>query len=263
MVSPCLRRPSRMFDIEPPIAIRQRWYRCDTKFHVDMLAQLMNASAHDRYGVVLVSGNGGELWEVTAVETKLVRRIHVQVGKKHKKGGQSSARFGRLADEQRSRVVDRVVDDVKNQWWDGAKNKLRVEGLIVAGPGDVKLQAMATDEWKKWLRTSVLDVVNTNAVSIDEVMAKIHLESYRAKVELSWVKEFEEIMEQTPDLVVFGVEVSADSSSELHWSFGGDEEQCTRVAKTIEGKAALEKYGGRVGVRFRPVLLLTMVADTE
>lgn len=69
-------------------------YRCDNVFLTEAILRMFDND--DKYGFVVVDGNG-VLFGVLAGETaQVVHKLSVSLPRKHHKGGQSSVRFARL-----------------------------------------------------------------------------------------------------------------------------------------------------------------------
>jgi len=67
---------------------------------------------HDTFGFILVSGKEVMFYHKNQYETTLLKKESLHLFKQHKKGGQSAARFGRLAASRRERVVTAVMEMV-------------------------------------------------------------------------------------------------------------------------------------------------------
>ena len=88
-----------IYDFEPFKAINTTIYKCDNKFYVEELADLLE---HDSvYGFIIVDGNGALYATLQGNAKEIIHHFKVSLPKKHKKGGQSSVRFARLRVEKR------------------------------------------------------------------------------------------------------------------------------------------------------------------
>jgi peptide chain release factor subunit 1 len=94
-------------------------------------------------GVVVVDGGGCVIGVTNGVCRDVLRRIKVALPQKHSRGGQSAARFGRLADEARHVFVQRVVESVSSSFplstGTAADTGTEVTGLVVVGAAEMKV----------------------------------------------------------------------------------------------------------------------------
>lgn len=245
--------------------VTRGFYRCDTHYHVNTLLEML--ADHSVYGFVLVSGTEVLLYEVTSVETKLVKRIKVDVGKKHKKGGQSAPRFGRIADQRRDRVVDYAATLIWEQWFDGDMQTVTVKGLVVAGPAEMKGDLVEHELFQKYFLPVLIRITTLNKVDSDSIhelyeAVKCDLDNSAVTEEMKLVRDFEAIMCMKSELTVFGEKevrfylahgmlryVLASEAMEFG-DIHGPTAGIVQVLKTVGGKTELTKYGGVVGVKW-------------
>ncbi|GIQ85797.1 peptide chain release factor eRF1/aRF1, partial [Kipferlia bialata] len=79
---------------EPFRPINTFLYLCDNKFHTEALEELLNSD--EKFGFIIMDGSGTLFAEICGNNRQILQKITVQLPKKHNKGGQSSARFGRI-----------------------------------------------------------------------------------------------------------------------------------------------------------------------
>lgn len=95
--------------ISPPQPINKFYYRCDRYFHLDQYNDMFVIKPKGY--VVLADGNQCLIYEYSGVWKKLVHFDALLI-KRQKKGGQSSLRFSRLAEESRMHYITKVVDTI-------------------------------------------------------------------------------------------------------------------------------------------------------
>lgn len=122
------------FGIEPIKPINTSLYMCDSKFHVDDLLALFEDET--KYGFVVIDGHGTLFATLQGNVQTVIQSISVDLPKKHGRGGQSSARFGRLRVEKRLAYVKKVAEMVTGFFVTNSISN--VEGLVVAGHSDLK-----------------------------------------------------------------------------------------------------------------------------
>lgn len=121
-------------DFEPFKQLNQSMYRCDSRFHVEPLEDLL--VNNDTYGFIIIDGNGLLLATVTGNEKNVVHHFNVDLPKKHGRGGQSALRFSRLRDEARHNYLTKSNEMIKKYFT--KDNKPTVKGVLIAGIADFK-----------------------------------------------------------------------------------------------------------------------------
>ncbi|KAF5140878.1 peptide chain release factor subunit 1 [Vairimorpha ceranae] len=140
--------------IEPIKPVNTSLYMCDSKFHVDDLLALFEDEF--KYGVVVIDGQTTLFASLQGNVKTILQQIHVDLPKKHGRGGQSSVRFARLRVEKRLAYIKKVSEIISNLYL--TNNILNVEGIILAGQSDLK------NELSRILdtRIKVIKTVDTN-----------------------------------------------------------------------------------------------------
>jgi peptide chain release factor subunit 1 len=143
---------------EPIKAINKSLYRCDNKFHVDDL--ILSLSDDQKFGFIIVDGSGA-LYALLAGENKeILSKISVDLPKKHRKGGQSAQRFGRIRLEKRHRYLTKVSDLATQVF---ITNDLpNVDGLILAGSSVFKNDIIKNDLLDYRLRPLIKNIIDIN-----------------------------------------------------------------------------------------------------
>nr|AGE95401.1 peptide chain release factor subunit 1 [Encephalitozoon cuniculi] len=140
--------------IEPIKPVNTSLYMCDSKFHVDDLLALFEDEA--RYGFIVMDGHSTVFATLQGNVKTILQQIHVDLPKKHGRGGQSSVRFARLRVEKRNAYVKKVGEIAGNLFLTNCV--MNVEGLILAGQSDLKNElAQVLDS-----RIQVIKAVDTN-----------------------------------------------------------------------------------------------------
>lgn len=131
--------------IEPPAPLRKAVYLCGSSFATDEL--LAMCSVGTPVGVVVIDGSGCFIGVADGVRRTVVRRFAVDLPHKHSRGGQSAARFGRLADEARSAYVTRAVEALCAAFpvaaRCGAGPGSELTSLVVVGAAETKSRFVA------------------------------------------------------------------------------------------------------------------------
>ena len=118
----------------PPEPLRTKGYYCDSEFHLDDLDYLLKDN--NSYGYVVVDGSGAVFATVSGTNKIIHETFGVDLPKKHRKGGQSAARFGRLRLEAIQAYITKVAERINKHYISG--DSVNVDTIILAGCGDKK-----------------------------------------------------------------------------------------------------------------------------
>lgn len=123
-------------DLEPPRPIRTFVYRCDNRFHTEQLSHLLVDEGEDRYGFIVVDGNGTLFGLLQGSSRKVLHKFNVDLPNKHGRGGQSALRFDRIRLEKRHEYMRRVAELSTRFFIEN--NHPNVKGLVIAGSANLK-----------------------------------------------------------------------------------------------------------------------------
>jgi len=125
-----------MADVEPLRLLPHSVYKCDSRFHTEILhAQLAN---DERYGFMVVDGSCASFHLVIGDSRETIFKKEVQLPKKHGRGGQSQNRFARQRVEKRDWYTTDIASLATQHFIDPETNKVNVKGLIVSGSASLK-----------------------------------------------------------------------------------------------------------------------------
>jgi hypothetical protein len=185
--------------IEPHISLDIFYYNCGNKFKIDNVEKYISS-----YNGTIIFANGDECI-IYQIKDKFVKYKHLNANliKRHKKGGQSSLRFSRLAEESRQQYITHIIDYLNslqtagspnNNWIFGSgeildmifesKSKIYVE--IIRG-GFLDFNSKTIDDFSRWIR--YLDNSNPN----DKTNIKME----------NILKQFVSALDTEPDLLEF------------------------------------------------------------
>lgn len=146
------------YDFEPFKAIKTKMYKCDSKFHVGPLAELLESN--DKYGFIIMDGSSTLFGTLCGSDRAKLQMITVELPKKHRKGGQSSMRFGRLRLEARHNYIHKVADLSIQHF---ISNDLpNVKGLVLAGSAEFKEHLAKSDLFDKRLANIIIKTVDVS-----------------------------------------------------------------------------------------------------
>lgn len=95
-------------DIEPFKPVMSFRYRCEGRFHSDVLDYLLEDD--EKFGFIIVDGSGAVFATLVGAVKEIQQKLSVELPKKHNKGGQSSNRFARIREEKRAHYVVKIAE---------------------------------------------------------------------------------------------------------------------------------------------------------
>jgi len=193
----------QVWDIEPPVPIATRIYRCDKMFHLDILRDLCEAK--DFYGLVVMDARDSHVAVLKGKRIVPLTKIHSHIPGKQKAGGQSALRFSRNRDLAIKDHMKKTAELMKDQFLklDGLK------GILVGGPGPIKYELIdsnfITGDIKKKI-LAVKDLSYTENVGLQELVDKCEdvLAEEEIADEKKAVGQFLEKLAKEPELVAYG-----------------------------------------------------------
>lgn len=145
-----------VIDFEPFKPIKKFIYRCDNKFHLDELNDLLNDNI--KYGFIIIDGKGTLYGIINGDNKVILNKFSVDLPKKHGRGGQSQMRFLRIRQEKRQNYLTKVSEKANEIF---LENELpNVEGLIIAGSSLLKKQLAEYDKFDQRLKKVIINIVD-------------------------------------------------------------------------------------------------------
>ena len=143
-------------DIEPSRPVKHSLYRCDNKFHVQALLDVLQIE--DKFGFIIMDGNGCLFGILHGINKEILYNFSVNLPKKHGRGGQSALRFGRLRMEKRLAYLKKITELIVKFF---IKNdKIIVKGFIFGGSAEFKHKLVAASFLDQRIKKKILKVVD-------------------------------------------------------------------------------------------------------
>ncbi len=155
--------------IEPPEPINVYLYRCDSRFYVEPLEELLKE--REAYGIIVMDAESATYAVLRGRRLEIVKHITSGVPGKHHKGGQSARRFQRLREMKLLNYFARVGKHANEIFLSIPDLK----GLIIAGPGPTKYDFAERDYLDYRLKqklVAILDTAYTEEFGVREVVEK-------------------------------------------------------------------------------------------
>jgi len=158
-----------IYTLEPPEKINVYFYRCDSRFHLEPLFDMMREK--DTFGVLVIDSNEAILATLRGQQMSVLKEFTSGIPGKHRAGGQSARRFERLREAAVNDYFKRVASHANEIF--GKIPDLR--GVIIGGPGPTKHDFEEGDYLNYILKQKIIATVDTSYVSesgLDEIVEK-------------------------------------------------------------------------------------------
>ncbi|MFW9990617.1 MAG: peptide chain release factor aRF-1 [Candidatus Odinarchaeota archaeon] len=150
-----------VYVINPPNPVNRKLYVCDSFFHLEGLEEHLLEKA--AYGMVTIDAGYATIAVVRGSRLEILKNLQSHVMKKHRAGGQSAARFGRLREEGILRFLKKVADLSKDYFIESGDYEIK--GLVIGGPGPLKERFAKADFLDKRLATKIMKIIDIGYVS--------------------------------------------------------------------------------------------------
>jgi peptide chain release factor subunit 1 len=136
--------------IEPPIALKTKFYRCDQTFVLDPLKEMIETQ--EVYGLVVMDRQEATIGLLEGKSIRVLKRMTSGVPGKIRAGGQSAQRFERVTEGLAVEFYRRISESMKTLFFDMPKLK----GILIGGPIPTKENFIKEGHLITALRTKVL-----------------------------------------------------------------------------------------------------------
>ena len=193
-------------DFEPFRPLNKSLYLCDSRFHTEPLAELLDQD--DKFGFIVIDGNGALFATLAGNHRKIINQFSVELPKKHGRGGQSALRFARLRLEARHNYLRKVCEYANNCFL--TDSKPNIKGIIVGGSAELKNQLAESEMLSSILRELILKLVDVsygghNGLNQTITGAADTLANVKFVQEKKQISQFFEQISQNTGLYCFGI----------------------------------------------------------
>lgn len=209
-------------------------------------------------GIILVNGTECIIAKVNQnnsyMDVRIINKVNINLVNKHNKGGQSSVRFGRIADNIRNKYVNIVSNKIVESYMINNNTKCIVDKIIIAGSGEFKNDIIATSIFKQYFSDILFDVLTCEDITEGNI---INIYTMK-KDEIFGVNNKEidikltELIETNYDMLVFGkIEcMEMININMLDTLYTMDDYKNNIINKIIKCDTNLiQIYGGWIGIR--------------
>lgn len=149
------REEKEVYLIEPPQPLKVWLYRCDSKFHTEILEDMIKEK--DVYGIIVIDLSEATFAILRGKNIQILKTITSGVLRKHHKGGQSQRRFQRIREHQINEYFKRVAEYAKEYFLPLEKD---LKGIVIGGPGPAKQDFYSGDYLDYRLKNKVIGLVD-------------------------------------------------------------------------------------------------------
>jgi peptide chain release factor subunit 1 len=158
-----------IFVLEPPKPINVYFYRCDNRFHLEPLMDILREK--ETFGIILIDSNDATLATLRGRRMEIMKEMTSGVPGKHRAGGQSARRFERIRDAAVNEYFKRVGNHSDNIF--GQMKDLK--GIIIGGPGPTKYSFEEGDYLNYMIKDKIIATIDTSYVGsngVKEIISK-------------------------------------------------------------------------------------------
>ncbi|MEM4699376.1 MAG: peptide chain release factor aRF-1 [Candidatus Nezhaarchaeales archaeon] len=194
-----------VYVIEPPQPIETFLYRCDSRFYVEFLEEMI--AEKEVYGLIVIDRSEAVFAVLHGRHLEILEHITSGVPGKHSAGGQSARRFERVIEQLAHEFYKRAGEYAREVF--SPIKELR--GVLVGGPGPTKHYFLEKDYLPDDLKRKVVAVIDlgyTGEEGIYELVekGKEALKDLRYVREKELVQKFLYYLAKKPDRVAYGYE---------------------------------------------------------
>jgi peptide chain release factor subunit 1 len=191
------------FTIIPPEPISIYYYRCEHRFQLDPLFEILEHE--DTYGILVMDSKDATFALLKGQRADIVKDITSGVAGKTRAGGQSSRRYERLRDMYLNEYYVRVGEYMTDIFL----NVPHLKGIIIGGPGPTKEDWLNGSYLRSELREKVINTVDTGYTGHEGVKEVVNrsrgfLEHVRYMQERKAVQEFLKHLGEDDGLATYG-----------------------------------------------------------
>lgn len=159
----------QLWEIEPPLALKIRMYRCDKEFVLEPLEIMLEVD--EIFGLLVMDRKEATIGMLEGKRIEVLQKMTSGVPSKVRAGGQSSQRFHRITEGLTKEFYKRIADEMKKCFFDNKKLK----GILVGGPIPTKDEFLDGEYMVTKLREKVIgrrDLGDTDESGLHELVEK-------------------------------------------------------------------------------------------
>ena len=158
-----------MYVITPPEPIHIYLYRCNARFHIEHLQELLKEK--ETYGIIVIDSSATTFATLQGRRLEIAQEITSGVPGKHRAGGQSARRFERLREAHLLSYYKRIGQHANEIFL----SLPDLKGMIIGGPGPTKYDFEKGENLHYTLKDKIIATIDTAYVGeqgVEEVVER-------------------------------------------------------------------------------------------
>ncbi len=189
----------QLWDIEPPLPIKIRLYRCDKEFVLDPLREMLEVS--EVFGLLVMDRKEATIGLLEGKRIEVLQKMTSGVPSKVRAGGQSSQRFHRITEGLTKEFYKRIADEIKKIFF----NMPKLKGILIGGPIPTKDEFIDNDYLITQLREKIIgkvDIGGSDESGLKELVEKAQdiLANQEIVYEKKLMERFFETLGERPEM---------------------------------------------------------------
>ncbi len=159
----------RLWEIETPMPLKTRMYRCDKEFILDPLREMTEIK--EIFGLLVMDRKEATIGMLEGKRVEVLQKMTSGIPSKVRAGGQSSQRFHRITEGLTRDFYKRIAEEMKKIFFENKKLK----GILVGGPMPTKDEFLDGDYLTNQLKVKVLgriDLGDTSESGLGELVER-------------------------------------------------------------------------------------------
>ena len=159
----------QLWNIEPPLPIKIRLYRCDKEFVLEPLKEMLEVT--EVFGLLVMDRKEATIGLLEGKRIEVLHKMTSGVPSKVRAGGQSSQRFHRITEGLTKDFYKRIAAEMKNIFFEMPKLK----GILIGGPIPTKDEFVDNEYLPTKLREKIIgkvDIGDSDESGLKELVKK-------------------------------------------------------------------------------------------
>jgi len=192
----------QLWEVEPPLPMKNRMYRCDKEFVLEPLKEMLEVS--EIFGLLVMDRKEATIGVLVGKRIEVSQKMTSGVPSKVRAGGQSSQRFHRITEGLTRDFYKRIAAEMKTIFYEDPKLK----GILIGGPIPTKDEFIDGEYLPTILQKKIIgrfDLGGSDESGLKELVEKAHdvLSSQEIVKEKKILEKFFTKLGEERDLVVY------------------------------------------------------------
>jgi len=159
----------RLWDIEPPLPLKTRLYRCDKEFVLEPLRVMLEVT--EVFGLLVMDRKEATIGMLEGKRIEVLQKMTSGVPSSVRAGGQSSQRFHRITEGLTKEFYKRIAEEMKKIFFEMPK----LSGILIGGPVPTKDEFIDGEYMATKLRNKIIgrvDIGGSDESGLKELVEK-------------------------------------------------------------------------------------------